>query len=250
VAGAVSAEGRGALCRVQEGAAEGDVPLEDAAGGRRAYAERPRLEQHAVGLEESAGEAALHVSVAARSQLGSQEAVGSATEPLDDGAVVLHVFSEARVLLGCVPVRRNADMRRCGWRSVARSGCGLQLLRRFGGRGRHLIRAPRGRVTEHRCTRLLRSRTGADCWHAACCLLRSAALVKRKHANPTGQRPAGESGCATGESGCATGCGWMAKWDLVVANVDPGHQGVEAVAHILRKFAPRQAAVRQLGRTC
>ena len=149
VAGAVSAEGRGALCRVQEGAAEGDVPLEDAAGGRRAYAERPRLEQHAVGLEEGAGEAALHVSVAARSQLGSQdfvqaccdevdrepaavpvvdgckEAVGSATEPLDDGAVVLHVLSEARVLLGCIAVRRNADLRRCGWRSVARSGCGL-----------------------------------------------------------------------------------------------------------------------------
>ena len=168
VAGALSAEGRGALCRVQEGAAEGDVPLEDAAGGRRAYAERPRLEQHAVGLEEGAGEAALHVSVAARSQLGSQdfvqaccdevdrepaampivhgckEVVGSATEPLDDGAVVLHVLSEARVLLGCVavrrntrcgwrsvagsgcvPVRRNADLGCCGWWSVARSGCGL-----------------------------------------------------------------------------------------------------------------------------
>ena len=44
----------------------------------------------------------------------------------------------------------------------------------------------------------------------------------RKHANPTGRRPGGESGCATG---------WTAKWDLAVANVDPGHQGVEAVAH-------------------
>ena len=140
--------GRGALCRVQEGAAEGVVPLEDATGGRRADAERARLEQHAVGLQEGAREAALHVSVAARSQLGSQdfvqvrcdevdrepasmpvvhgckEAVGSTTEPLDDGAIVLHVVSEARVLLGCVPVRRNADLGRCGGWSVARSSCG------------------------------------------------------------------------------------------------------------------------------
>jgi|TARA_B110001469_G_scaffold118287_1_gene124902 hypothetical protein len=68
---------------VQEGTAEGDVPLEDAAGGRRADAEGARLEQHAVGLQESAGEAALHVSVVARSQLGSQDFVQVCCDEVD-----------------------------------------------------------------------------------------------------------------------------------------------------------------------
>jgi hypothetical protein len=67
---------------VQEGTAEGDVPLEDAAG-RRADAEGARLEQHAVGLQESAGEAALHVSVVARSQLGSQDFVQVCCDEVD-----------------------------------------------------------------------------------------------------------------------------------------------------------------------
>ena len=59
---------------------------------------------------------------------GCKEAIGSATEPLDDRAVVLHVVAEGSVLLGCVPMRRNADLRRCGRRSVARSSCGLGSL--------------------------------------------------------------------------------------------------------------------------
>ena len=36
----------------------------------------------------------------------------------------------------------------------------------------------------------------------------------------------------------------MAKWDLVIANVDPGHQGVEAVAHVLFFAARRHNARR------